>query len=82
MKPIFLGKDSDSPHGDSPSVWDDGDCYVIQGPRVTGPDEVAGLLAEAGQQRVPDHETLIKFPKRLMTLFPEVAGGGSDSNAR
>lgn len=43
----FLGKDPDSPNGDSPSVWDDGDWYVVQGWRVTDTAEVAGLLAAA-----------------------------------
>jgi hypothetical protein len=32
----FIGKDPDSPEGGSPSVWDDGDSYVIQGWRVSG----------------------------------------------
>ena len=26
----FLGSDPDSPNGGSPSLWDDGDAYVLQ----------------------------------------------------
>jgi len=29
---------------------------------------------------MPEGETLIRFPKRMMQFFPEVAGGGN-SNA-
>jgi hypothetical protein len=53
-------------------VWDDGDSYVIRRWRVTDAGEVAGLLAAAGQNAIPGHETLIRIPKRLMPLFPEV----------
>ena len=65
---IFLGKDPSSEHNGSPTVWDDDDCYVIQGWRIT---EVA-TLAEIGE--VPDHETVLRIPKRMMQFFPEVQG--------
>jgi hypothetical protein len=71
MGPKFLGKDPGSPEGGSPAVWDDGDSYVIQGWRVTDPEEVRHLLHAAGQERVPAQETLIRIPKRLMPVFPE-----------
>jgi len=71
MAPKFLGKDPDSPEGGSPSVWDDGDTYVIQGWRVIDPVEVRELLHAAGQEQVPVQEMLIRIPKRLMPLFPE-----------
>jgi hypothetical protein len=70
----FLGKDPDSPQGGSPSLWDLDEGYVIQGSQVTDPEVVAELLRAAGQDEVPAHETLVKFPKRLMSLFPEVSG--------
>ncbi len=70
----FLGKDPDSRDGDSPSIWDDGDTYVLQGWCVADPAVVAELLQAAGQDHVPEHETLIRFPKRMMPLFPEVGG--------
>jgi hypothetical protein len=75
MAPRFLGKDPDSPQGGSPSVWDDGDDYVIQGWRVTDAADLGELLRSAGQQQVPDGEGLIRFPKRLMHMFPELGRG-------
>lgn len=69
----FLGTDPDSRDGDSPSLWDDGDSYVMQGWRITDPAVVAELLQAAGRDRVPEHETLIRFPKRIMPLFPETS---------
>ncbi|HLI75378.1 MAG TPA: hypothetical protein VKV02_00410 [Acidobacteriaceae bacterium] len=82
MELWFLGKDPESPDGDSPSLWDNGDCYVMQGWRVTDPDEVAALLAASGKDQVPRHETLIRFPKRLMLLFPEVNGDSGGPGSR
>ncbi|GIH11810.1 hypothetical protein Rhe02_98770 [Rhizocola hellebori] len=67
----FLGKDPSSESNDSPTIWDDGDEYVIQGWRVT--DQAA--LAEIGE--VPPHETVVRIPKRMMPFFPEVTGGGA-----
>jgi hypothetical protein len=78
----FLGKDPGSPDGDSPSLWDDGDSYVMQGWRVTDASDMAALLAAAGQDSIPAHETLIRFPKRMMALFPEVNGGSEGTPGR
>lgn len=64
----FLGKDPSSDGGQSPTVWEDEDTYVVQGWRVDDP----ATLAEVGD--VPAHETLIRIPKRLMPAFPEVNG--------
>jgi hypothetical protein len=47
MEPRFIGKDPDSPQGGSPSLWDDGDSYVI--PNVNGQVKVPG----GGQLKVP-----------------------------
>jgi len=70
----FIGKDPDSPTGESPTVWEDGDDFVIQGGKVTSPHEVAELLRAAGQDAVPGHEVLVRFPKRLAYMFAEDAG--------
>jgi hypothetical protein len=74
MAPRFIGKDPDSPNGDSPSVWDVGDDFVIQGWKIGDPSEVAELLRAAGQNAVPGHEALIRFPKRLRRFFTEDSG--------
>ena len=68
----YLGKDPASFPEQSPAVWDDGDCYVVQGWCVTD----ARRLAAIGS--VPEGETVIRIPKRLMTLFPEVTSERTD----
>lgn len=65
----FLGVDPDSPVNGSPTVWDDGDTYVMQGWKITDP----AVLAQLGN--IPEHETVIRFPKRMMQFFEEVSGG-------
>jgi hypothetical protein len=74
MALTFLGTDPASPNGDSPSIWDDGDTYVLQGWRVTDPAVIAELLRTAGRDHIPEQETLITLPKRMMPLFPGMSG--------
>jgi hypothetical protein len=66
----FLGKDPNSPVNDSPTVYYDetDDSYVLQGYRIA--DE-----AVLEQLAIPPHETVIRFPRRMMQFFPEVSGG-------
>src|SRR5262245_1311596 len=47
----------------SPTVWEDDDCYVVQGSRVTD----AATIAEIGE--VPPHETVVRIPKRMMQFL-------------
>jgi hypothetical protein len=67
----FLGKDPDSPVNDSPTIYDNGDTYVIQGWKIADP----AVLAEVGD--IPDHETVLEIPKRMMQFFPEVNRSGA-----
>lgn len=62
----FLGKDPQSPINDSPTIYDNGDTYVIQGWKITS----AEVLTELGE--IPEHETVVEIPKRMMQFFPEV----------
>lgn len=64
----LLGKDPNSGNNQSPTVWDDGETYIIQGWRITSPS----VLAEIGE--VPPDETVVRLPKRMMRFFPEVSG--------
>ncbi|TYC66283.1 hypothetical protein EH183_43325 [Streptomyces sp. CB01881] len=66
-----LGQDPDSPEGKSPTVYYDDvtDNYILQGWKVLDPTRLA-------QMNVPEHETVIEFPKRMVQFFPEVNGGG------
>jgi hypothetical protein len=68
----FLGKDPDSPVNDSPTVYYDqtDDSYVLQGYKITD-------LAVLAQMNIPEHETVIRFPRRMMQFFPEVKGGSA-----
>jgi hypothetical protein len=65
----YLGKDPDSDGGQSPTVWDAGDCYAVQGWHLP-PD----LLTQVGT--LPDGEGVVLIPKRLMPVFPEVSRHG------
>jgi hypothetical protein len=67
----YLGKDPDSSHNGSPTVWDDGENYIVQGWIINEPE----TLAEIGD--IPPHEAVVRIPKRLMPVFPEVSGGRS-----
>ena len=66
-----LGKDPESPEGKSPTVYydDETDNYLLQGWKVLDDDRL-------GQMDIPEHETVIEFPKRMMQFFPEVNGSG------
>jgi hypothetical protein len=68
----FLGKDPDSPVNDSPTVYYDrtDDSYVLQGYKITD-------LAVLAQMNIAEHETVIRFPRRMMQFFPEVKGGST-----
>ncbi|MET8334062.1 hypothetical protein [Streptosporangium canum] len=58
----FLGKDTID--GGSPTLFDDGDRYVLQGWIVTDPTVLAQL-------DLADHETVVEVPKELMKFLPE-----------
>lgn len=66
----MLGKDPDSPNGGSPTVFydDERDLYVLQGVKVLDQERLA-------QMDIPDHETVIEFPKRMLGFIPEVPQG-------
>lgn len=67
----MLGKDPNSPDGDSPTVYFDEETgnYLLQGWKVLDPERLT-------QMNIPAHETVIEFPPRMMQFFPEVSGGG------
>jgi hypothetical protein len=76
MKLRFLGKSTRD--GGSPTLFDtddtvnDEEVYVVQGWKITDPETLAQL-------DLPDHETAIVVPKRLMEHLPKedrgTAGG-------
>lgn len=66
----FLGKDPGSPDGQSPTVYydDERDAYVLQGYKVLDEDRLS-------QMDIPEHETVIEFPRRMVQFLPGVNGG-------
>ena len=75
----FIGKDPDSPNNGSPTVWlDENDgSIVIQGWRITDESTLAEIAAD---KPIPDHETVIRLPVRMVPFLMEVCGG--DGTAR
>jgi hypothetical protein len=71
----FLGKDPESNGDNSPTIWDDGDAYVIQGWLVSDAEAIAAIGT------VPAHEGVVRIPKRMMGLFPEVSSAGANTDA-
>ncbi|MEV1068899.1 hypothetical protein [Streptomyces sp. NPDC050263] len=67
----LLGKDPESPEGKSPTVYYDDvtDNYLVQGWKVLDADRLSEL-------DLPEHETVVEIPKRMVQFFPEVNGGG------
>ncbi|MDH6132362.1 hypothetical protein P3T37_001747 [Kitasatospora sp. MAA4] len=63
-----LGKDPESPVNNSPTLYydDETDTYLVQSWKVTDPQRLAEL-------DIPDHETVVEWPKRMMQFFPEVS---------
>ncbi len=67
----FLGKDPDSPNNGSPTIYESGDTYLVQGWRVTD----TNTLAELGA--LPEGEAIVAIPKRMVQFFPEINGDAS-----
>ncbi|BAJ29803.1 MULTISPECIES: hypothetical protein [Kitasatospora] len=65
-----LGTDPDSKNSGSPTVYLDEETgnYLLQGWKVLDAERLA-------QMDIPDHETVIEFPQRMVQFFPEVNGG-------
>jgi hypothetical protein len=68
MALVFLGKDPNSKQGGSPTLYydDERDTYLFQSWKVNDPERLA-------QMDVPDHETVIEFPSRMLQFLPEVS---------
>jgi len=69
----FLGIDPNTSHGDSPTAWLDEETgeYILQGWKINDPDTMAEIQATGP---IPDHEVVMRFPRRMMQFFPEVSG--------
>jgi hypothetical protein len=72
----FLGKDPQSQIDESPTLYydDERDTYVFQSWKVTDPERLAHL-------NVPENETVIEFPRRMVRFFPEVSGDAEPTSS-
>ncbi|MFD4923055.1 hypothetical protein ACFWNE_17350 [Streptomyces goshikiensis] len=70
-------KDPESPNNGSPTLYFDDQVgtYLFQSWKVADPARLAGI-------EVPDHETVIEFPSRLLSLFPQVDRGEPECKCR
>ncbi|MER6381373.1 hypothetical protein [Streptomyces sp. NPDC001250] len=60
----MLGKDPNSPNGNSPTIYmdEETDRYLVQGFKVLD----AGQL---GQMDIPEHETVVEIPRYMVRFF-------------
>jgi hypothetical protein len=71
----LIGVDPNTPNTGSPTVWvDEADgSIVIQGWKITDDATTAAIRATGP---VPDHETVVRLPARMMPILVEAIGGG------
>jgi hypothetical protein len=74
----FIGVDPDTPNTGSPTVWVDEDdgSIVIQGWRIVDDPTMAAILATGP---IPDHETVVRLPRRMASFLLEVCGERTDN---
>ncbi|TMM37527.1 MAG: hypothetical protein E6F99_11575 [Actinobacteria bacterium] len=71
MALVFLGKDPNSKQGGSPTLWydEDRDTYLFQSWKVTDSERLTQL-------DIPDHESVIEFPSRMLRFLPGMKSDG------
>ncbi|MEW2517000.1 hypothetical protein [Actinacidiphila alni] len=63
-----LFRDPESPDNNSPTLYydDETDTFLFQSWKVVDASRLTAIT-------VPEHETVIEFPKRILSLFPRTA---------
>ena len=71
MALVFLGKDPNSGVDDSPTLYydDERDTYLFQSWKVTDSERLTQL-------DIPDHESVIEFPSRMLRFLPGMKSDG------
>ena len=71
MALVFLRKDPNSKQGGSPTLWydEDRDTYLFQSWKVTDSERLTQL-------DIPDHESVIEFPSRMLRFLPGMKSDG------
>jgi hypothetical protein len=69
----FIGVDPDTVNNGSPTVWVDEEdgSLVFQGWRITDEATLAQIRATGP---IPDHETVIRLPRRMLPFLREIGG--------
>lgn len=68
MQIRFLGRDPESPNNGSPTIYETDTGFLVQGWVVTDPE----ALAQLGE--LPEGETIVEIPRRMLQFFPERTG--------
>ena len=70
----FVGVDPNTPNTGSPTVWvdEDDDSIVIQGWKITDEATLSEIRVTGP---IPDHETVLRLPRRMAPFLLEVCGG-------
>lgn len=65
-----LGKDPESPSGNSPTIYldEEKDSYLVQGWKV---EDIERLV----QMDIPGHESVVEIPRRMVQFFLEMDQG-------
>jgi hypothetical protein len=71
----FVGVDPDTPQTGSPTVWldEEDQSIVIQGWRIADEATLEQIRATGP---IPDHETVLRLPRRMAPFLREVCGDG------
>lgn len=74
----FIGKDPGSPDGGSPTIWvdDEDGSIVVQGWKI---EDAGALAAVQSAGPIPDHETLLRLPSRMIPFLQEVCRARVDN---
>jgi hypothetical protein len=77
----FIGVDPDSPNNGSPTVWldEDDQSIVIQGWKVIDDRTISEITATGP---IPDHETVVRVPARMVPFLLEVCDGDGTDGIR
>jgi len=69
----FIGVDQDTPQTGSPTIWldEEDQSIVIQGWRIADEATLEQIRATGP---IPDHETVLRLPRRMAPFLREVCG--------
>ncbi|WP_113699268.1 hypothetical protein [Nonomuraea lactucae] len=77
----FVGIDPDTNGDNCPSIWvdDEDGSIVIQGWEVTDTTDLAQVAARSP---IPDHEKVVRVPRRMASLLMEACHASTTDDVR